>query len=664
MAVMAQEIADRYAAYNGDCVEVMQSLPDGCAHVSIYSPPFAEPYNYSSSEKDLSNCATYEEFLQHYEFVIEQISRLTMRGRVSCVHCMDLRRPSGKEGVRDFPGDIIRMYERHEFWYVGRHIIWKEPLRAAIKTRALGLRHGQLVKDSSKCHVAGADYLLVFRKDGESPVPIEHAEGLKYYAGAEPVPEGLLTQFGNGWTDQRTNKLSQLIWQRYASSVWLDIRVRRVVEFRGGRDSEDEKHICLARGSLILTKERGYVPIQDVSVGEHALTHMGRWRPVLLVKNTGTRPVITVRAQGVPRLTLTPDHQLWARKSTWSRERDGAERTVPEWIEAQATLGGYLNLKIPDTEEHRIDDPLHWWIVGRWLADGHFDARGGLHISCGANELDELLPRLGGYAGSIAERTAMQVRINDRDGRLRETLSRCGVGAASKHLPPEAFMLQSRFAEAILSGYLSGDGHFCADRGRWMASSISRDLLLGIAMLAQRVHGSIASIYAGRCERDAEIQGRIVHCRQDWVLSFDVHKEHRKQPFILDDGAWKKVRSIEDAGEAETWCLKVADDESFTAEGCVVKNCPLQLDVIERCLTLYSNPGEVMLTPFMGVGSEICGALGYGRRGLGVELKESYYRQALANIKQILTAPPTMGLFDYNPDDEDAAEEDVEEAAG
>ena len=244
MAVIAQEITGRYAAYNGDAVEVLPELSEKSVHVSIYSPPFAELYNYSSSERDLSNCATYEEFLQHYQFVVEQISRLTIPGRVSCVHCMDLRRPGGKGGVRDFPGDIIRMYERAGFYYTGRHVIWKEPLRAAIKTRALGLRHGQLVKDSSKSHVAGADYLLVFRRDGENPVPITHAEGLTYYAGSTPLPESLIARFGNGWQDQQTNRLSQLIWQRYASAVWMDIRVRRVVEFRGGRDSEDEKHIC------------------------------------------------------------------------------------------------------------------------------------------------------------------------------------------------------------------------------------------------------------------------------------------------------------------------------------------------------------------------------------------------------------------------------------
>jgi DNA modification methylase len=251
MAVADQEVTDRYAIYRGDCIEVAPSLKSASVHVTIYSPPFAELYNYSSSEHDLSNCASYEEFLQHYEYLVAEISRVTIPGRVSCVHCMDLRRPGGKFGVRDFPGDIIRMHERHGFYYQARHIIWKEPLRMAIKTRALGLRHGQLVKDSSKCHAAGADYLLVFRREGENPIPITHSEGLTYYAGSNPIPETLIARYGNGWADQKTNRLSQLIWQRYASSVWMDIRVRRVVEFRDGRDQEDEKHLCPLQRDVI-----------------------------------------------------------------------------------------------------------------------------------------------------------------------------------------------------------------------------------------------------------------------------------------------------------------------------------------------------------------------------------------------------------------------------
>jgi len=244
MAIIEQKITDRYAAYNGDCLEVIPNLKKASAHCVIYSPPFAELYNYSSSDRDLSNCKSYEEFLQHYEFVVKSIADVLMPGRIACVHCMDLRKPGGDSGLRDFPGDIIRLHQRNGFSYRARHIIWKEPLRMAIKTRALGLRHAQIVKDSSKCHAAGADYLLVFRRNGENRIPIAHKEGLSYYAGSNPVPSDLVAKFGHGWKDQKTNKLSHIIWQRYASSVWSDIRIKRVIEYREGRESDEEKHIC------------------------------------------------------------------------------------------------------------------------------------------------------------------------------------------------------------------------------------------------------------------------------------------------------------------------------------------------------------------------------------------------------------------------------------
>lgn len=165
-------------------------------------------------------------------------------------------------------------------------------------------------------------------------------------------------------------------------------------------------------------------------------------------------------------------------------------------------------------------------------------------------------------------------------------------------------------------------------------TSVSRELLLGLAFLAQRTHRSIASVYPGRPEHMGEIQGRKVNCKQEWVMSFDIPKEDgRVKHFILEDGAWKKVRSIKDVGEKETWNLRVEEDESFTAEGCIVKNCPLQLDVIERCLELWSTADDVVLTPFMGVGSEVYVAVKNGRRGVGVELKPSYFRQAVRNVR-------------------------------
>ncbi len=240
MAVTQQEITPQYAIYNGDCVEVLPTFPDRSIDLSIYSPPFSDLYNYSSSDNDMSNCRSYEQFLEHYEFLVREVARLTKPGRITATHCMDLKLGPG---LRDFPGDIIRMHQRLGFDYHSRHVIWKEPLRVAIRTRALGLMHRQIVKDSSLCRAAGADFLLVFRRQGTNDAPIAHPAGLSSYAGEREVPRDLVSKF-DGWKDPKTNKLSHWIWQQYASSVWDDVRIGRVLPYKGGRDKEDEKHVC------------------------------------------------------------------------------------------------------------------------------------------------------------------------------------------------------------------------------------------------------------------------------------------------------------------------------------------------------------------------------------------------------------------------------------
>jgi len=242
MAVIDQEIHDRYAIYNGDCIEILPNLKNKSIHFSIYSPPFADLYNYSSSPRDLSNCNTYKNFLEHYEYVIKEISRITLPGRLTAVHCIDIPQ-KGDKGFIDFPGDIIRMHQKYDFYYTGRRVIWKEPLRMAIRTRAKGLMHKQIVKDSSFCDVAGADYLLSFRKHGENQIPIQNPVGLLKYAGEDQPPPELIRKYIN-WIDPKTNKLSHFIWQRYASSAWYDIRINNVLEYKAAKDSEEEKHIC------------------------------------------------------------------------------------------------------------------------------------------------------------------------------------------------------------------------------------------------------------------------------------------------------------------------------------------------------------------------------------------------------------------------------------
>lgn len=242
MAIIDQEITEDYAVYNADCMEVLPEIKDNSIHLSIYSPPFSDLYNYSSSERDLSNCKSYEDFLNHYDYVIREIGRITLPGRLTCVHCMDIPQ-KGDRGLVDFPGDIIRLHEKNGFYYTGRRVIWKEPLRMAIRTRAKGLMHRQIVKDSSLCDVAGADYLLTFRKHGENKIPIENPKGLDRYCGEDEPPPELVFKY-QAWKEPKTNKLSHFIWQRYASCAWYDIRINHVLEYRAARDSEEEKHVC------------------------------------------------------------------------------------------------------------------------------------------------------------------------------------------------------------------------------------------------------------------------------------------------------------------------------------------------------------------------------------------------------------------------------------
>lgn len=243
MAVNDQKITDKYAVYNGDCLEVMPTVPDGSVHLSVYSPPFAGLYHYSSSERDLSNCRSYEEFFQHYEFVVREIHRLTMPGRMTAVHCMDV--PSGNSGLDyllDFPGDIIRLHDRLGWKYVARYHVWKEPLTVRNRTLTKALAHKTIVDDSSRCTVASADYLLVFRKNGANPDPIKHPHGLMTYYGERQIPSDVLRY--RGWTGKQTeNRYSHWIWRQYASAFWDDVRLDRVLPFRPARDADDEKHV-------------------------------------------------------------------------------------------------------------------------------------------------------------------------------------------------------------------------------------------------------------------------------------------------------------------------------------------------------------------------------------------------------------------------------------
>lgn len=244
MAVKDQHLTDRFALYNGDCIDVMNSLPNGAVDLSIYSPPFCGLYNYSSDERDLSNNKSYEEFFVHYEFVVRELARLTKPGRCSAVHCMDIPKLGANlgGGLTDFPGDIIRLHEKLGFQYCARYHVWKEPLGVRNRTMAKGLAHRQLVEDSSLCDVASADYLLMFRKHGENKVPVTHPRGLLSYAGEREIPRDVLEWRGHEG-NQIQNRFSHWIWRQYASAFWDDVRIDRVLPYRESKDPEDERHV-------------------------------------------------------------------------------------------------------------------------------------------------------------------------------------------------------------------------------------------------------------------------------------------------------------------------------------------------------------------------------------------------------------------------------------
>lgn len=240
--VNRQQVTDRWAIYNADAMDVMAGLPDGSVHASIYSPPFAGLYVYSSNDRDVSNARDYPEFREHYGMFVGQVHRLTKPGRVTAVHAAPVPTSNtGCDAYFDFPGDVIRLHEEHGWQWIARHVIWKEPLAVRNRTMAKNLAHRTLVEDGTHAGVAAADELLIFRKPGES-TPVEHPTGLDFYAGGCPVPPDLHRY--RGWAGKQTeNRFSHWIWRRYASSVWDDIRLDHVLPFRDAKDPDDEKHV-------------------------------------------------------------------------------------------------------------------------------------------------------------------------------------------------------------------------------------------------------------------------------------------------------------------------------------------------------------------------------------------------------------------------------------
>lgn len=216
MEIKNQYISDKCAVYQGDCVELIQNIPDESVGFSIFSPPFAELYTYSDELADMGNSKDYNEFFTAFNFLVEQLYRVMWQGRNVAVHCMDLPIQKGKEGyigLRDFSGMILKSFEDAGFIYHSRVTIWKNPVTEMQRTKALGLLHKQVKKDAAMSRVGIPDYLMVFRKEGEHDHPV-------------------------------TCDISVDTWQKWASPVWMDIDYGNTLNKMDARGEKDEKHIC------------------------------------------------------------------------------------------------------------------------------------------------------------------------------------------------------------------------------------------------------------------------------------------------------------------------------------------------------------------------------------------------------------------------------------
>ena len=216
---------DNYHIINGDCVKEVAKLDDNVADLVVFSPPFAELYVYSDKSEDMGNVSNYKEFEQHFKYLIPELKRTLKNGRICAVHCMDLPIQKGKEGfigLRDFSGMLIEWFTEQGFIYHAKTTLWKNPVTEMQRTKALGLLHKTIKKDSSMSRVGIPDYVLFFRNAGENETPITHQ------ATDETKPDYLPVD----------------LWQKYASPVWMDVDYRRTLQYRSARDGNDEKHIC------------------------------------------------------------------------------------------------------------------------------------------------------------------------------------------------------------------------------------------------------------------------------------------------------------------------------------------------------------------------------------------------------------------------------------
>lgn len=284
--VLGQEIAADWAVYNGDSVEVIKGIPSNSIHYNIFSPPFSSLFTYSASNRDMGN-STDKQFYHHFEYLIPEILRVTIPGRLMTIHCSDIpamKERDGYMGLKDFPGYLREICERYGWILHSKHVIWKDPLIEATRTKALGLAHKQVVKDSSRCRAGLPDWLYTFMKPGDNPYPISRGRGFEEYIGDKSEPKAPKND------DPSKNKYSHLVWQRYASPVWMDINQGETLNVRLAREKNDERHICplqlpvIARCIELWTNKGDTVASWFAGIGSEGYQAIKMGRKAILVE--------------------------------------------------------------------------------------------------------------------------------------------------------------------------------------------------------------------------------------------------------------------------------------------------------------------------------------------------------------------------------------------
>ena len=221
MNIIDQNVTDNFAAYHGDCIDVLRGMPDESVHYSIFSPPFASLYTYSASPRDMGNCASHDKFFEQFRYLVPELYRVMKPGRLLSFHCMLLPTSKARDGViglTDFRGQLIRAFQEVGWVFHSEVVIWKDPVTAMQRTKALGLLHKQIKKDSAMSRQGIPDYLVTMRKPGVNPEPVTHT------GKDDDMPVGM--------------------WQQFASPVWMDIDQGDTLQYRSARENDDEKHIC------------------------------------------------------------------------------------------------------------------------------------------------------------------------------------------------------------------------------------------------------------------------------------------------------------------------------------------------------------------------------------------------------------------------------------